>query len=384
MSSTHDHDDDVDALLQDRMSEVRVEWKRHHGDVPISPATESDVSVILLLLAKHGVPPTVRAVREVIGAGSLSSLTPMVRAAWIRKELPQRMATLERGQAVPDRLLQFWDLLVTDATAKAKETLYRQSSALDERSAGLNGREEALMHKERLIDERVAGLLAQLASTQASERELRGSLADRTAELKTSRERLDEAQVAAVDATRTLGIREADLTAARRLAEAASERAAASEQHAETLRSRLAIEIERAQNLVVEKVRLEVELKSERDDARTSRERHLEASQAAQESKQELQRVRAELDQARSMLEALRIDFDRRGNDLLQHQSRVAALNAEATLREKAEVDLNRARDELQTVIHERDNLLRNPPALIGQLQRIHEALEKLLPRTSN
>lgn len=386
MAGTSQHDDEIDALLQDRLEDVRAEWRQHHGLVPMSPVTETDVSEILLLLAKHGVPPTVRAVRDVVGTGSLSALTPMVRAAWIRKELPQRLATLERGQAVPDRLLQFWDLLLTDATAKAKELLYRQTRELDERRAGLDGREEALMHKEQVIDERVAGMHAQVATAEASVTEMRGTLAERSrerdtlqAELQSSRDahvtevrklrdRLDQAEADASTLRERLATRDGELATVRAELAAETRRADESKALATQAREEATVSKQRADRLVVERAQLDLDLASARAELDRLGERATRASALEQD-----------LAKTRSDLEQLRASYDRRGSDLGHLQATVAQLRADARVAERIETELKGAREELKTVMRDRDMLLRNPPALLTRMEAMEKVLQQIL-----
>ncbi|AVQ00333.1 hypothetical protein C7S18_23840 (plasmid) [Ahniella affigens] len=391
MASTHDHDAEIEALLEDRLQEVREEWRQQHGLVPMSPVTETDVSEILLLLAKHGVPPTVRAVRDVVGAGSLSALTPMVRAAWIRKELPQRLATLERGQAVPDRLLQFWDLLLTDATAKAKELLYRQTRELDERRAGLDGREEALMHKERVIDERVAGLVAQLGTAEASASELRAALSQRTqerdalqaqllsardvhvVEVGQLRERLDVAEANAAAVRERLAIREGELGALRVQLASETRRADDAKVLANEARTEATAATQRADRLVLERAQLDVELAGTRSELAIAG----QAVKRAEQLDQELKLLRTEHSE-------LRTSYDCRGRDLITHQATIAQLSANARVAERIEVELKGAREELRSVIQDRDSLLRNPPVLLARIEAMEAVLRQILLATSN
>jgi chromosome segregation ATPase len=390
MAGTRQHDDEIDALLQDRLEDVRAEWREHHGRVPMSPVTETDVSEILLLLAKHGVPPTVRAVRDVVGAGSLSALTPMVRAAWIRKELPQRLATLERGQAVPDRLLQFWDLLLTDATAKAKELLYRQTRELDERRAGLDGREEALMHKEQVIDERVAGMLAQVATAEASVTEMRGTLAERSrerdalqaelqssrdahlAEVRKLRERLDVSEREAATARERLAVREGELATLRTALGAETRRADEAKVLADQARTEATAASKRADRLVLERAQLDLEFAGARAELARSAER----AQRVDVLEQDVVTLRAEH-------ASLRASYDLRSSDLLQHQATIAQLRADARVADRIETELKGAREELRTVIRDRDLLLRNPPALLTRMEAMEKVLQQILESTA-
>lgn len=384
------HDQAVDQLLADRLEEVRAEWHNLHGVVPSTPVTDSDVSEIVLLLAKHGVPPTVRAVRDVVGAGSLNTLTPMVRAAWIRKELPQRLATLERGHSVPDRLLQFWDLLITDATAKAKELLYRQTRELDERRAGLDGREEALMQKERVLDERVAGLVAQLGTAEASAAELRATLSQRTQERDTLqaqllsardahvvevgqlRERLDVAEASAAAFRERLAVREGELGALRVQLAAETRRADDAKALANEARTDAAAATQRADRLVLERAQLDVELAGTRSELAIAG----KAIKRVEQLDQELALLRTEHSE-------LRASYDCRGRDLITHQATIAQLSANARVAERIEVELKGAREELRTVMLDRDTLLRNPPVLLSRIEAMEALLQQILRATS-
>lgn len=160
----------TDALLEERIQEVRQQWLARAGDVRTGTITYDDVADILLMLAEHGVPPTVRAVREIYGSGSPNVINPLIRAAWMRRDLPQRMATRAEGSTVPPRLIQFWDLLVSDATGEAKRQLASQQQNLIEQT-------EALLQKEKIIDERVTGMQTQIALQEDSLKDLRASLA---------------------------------------------------------------------------------------------------------------------------------------------------------------------------------------------------------------
>lgn len=386
MAGINEYDDEIDALLEDRLGEVRAEWRQKHGLTPVSPVTETDVADILLLLAKHGVPPTVRAVREVAGGGSLSALTPMVRAAWIRKELPQRLATLERGQAVPERLLQFWDLLITDATAKAKELLFRQTRELDERRAGLDGREEALMHKEQVIDERVAGMHAQVATAEASVSELRGTLAERSrerdslqtelqasrdahmAEVRKLRDRLDAAEGEAAATRERLAVKEGELATVRSQLGAETRRADEAKSLADQARMETTATAQRADRLVLERAQLEVSLA----ETRAQLARETERAERADALDKDMTLLREELSK-------LRESYDLRSRDLIHHQATVAQLRADARIAERVESELRNAREEIRTITRDRDQLLRDPPALLTRVEAIEKLLQQLV-----
>lgn len=133
-----DRDDEIETLLQERIEEAKRAWSASHPVQFAGAITADDVGEIVVLLAQAGVPPTVRAVRQVYGGGSPNVITPLLRNAWLHKELPQRLATLAVGHAVPTRLLQFWDLLVSDAAVEAKLGMAHQQRELDDMRAGLD------------------------------------------------------------------------------------------------------------------------------------------------------------------------------------------------------------------------------------------------------
>ncbi|WP_395793937.1 DNA-binding protein [Aquimonas sp.] len=380
---------DGDLVFQRRIEEVRKVWLVQTAGRIKRPISVDDVREIALLLAGHGLPPSVRAIRQVFGGGSPNVITPHLRQLWLNRSLQRGLASREDGAKLPQRLLDLWDVLLEEARVAARASF---SSVADQQAvtrAQLDALRQDLETREQVLGERVAGMEAEVASAKLSAQDLRGTLAERTkerdqalAEAQAQHKRVEEALAAAADARHALAVSQGELAAASAHAAAEAKKNELEAERYRQLQAQLADALKRGEGLVLERATLEIDLNTARADATASRERQVEAAQASKDVAEKLQRTEAELAAIREKLEALRADFDRRGSDLLQHQKTVATLTAEAKLREKLEVDLNRARDDLRAVIHERDNLLRTPPALIGQLQRIHETLEKLLPRT--
>lgn len=381
--------EDDDLLFQGRIEEVRKVWNVQKAGRIKGPISVDDVREIALLLAGHGLPPSVRAIRQVFGGGSPNVITPHLRQLWLNRTLQRGLASREDGAKLPQRLLDLWDVLLEEARVAARASFSEVAGQQEATHSQLEALRQDLETREQVLGERLAGMEAELASARLSVQDLRGTLADRTkerdqahAEASSQRKRVEEVLATLAEARHALAVSHGELSAANARADAEAKQNAHEAERRLQLQAQLADALKRAEGLVLERANLEIERNAERSDAMASRERHAEATQAAREAAEKLARAEIELAATREKLEALRTDFDRRGSDLLQHQKTVATLTAEARLREKLEVDLHRARDDLRTVIHERDNLLRNPPALIGQLERIHRALEQLQPRT--
>lgn len=385
-SSTQLADDDL--VFQGRIEEVRKVWQVQTAGRVKGPISVDDVREIALLLAGHGLPPSVRAIRQVFGGGSPNVITPHLRQLWLNRTLQRGLASREDGAKLPQRLLDLWDVLLEEARVAARASFSEVADQQDATRTQLDALRHDLETREQVLGERLAGMEAEVASARLSVQDLRGTLADRTkerdqalAEASSQRKRVEEVLAALSEAKHALAVSQGELSAANARADVEAKQNSLEAERRLQLQAQLAEAVKRAEGLVLERANLEIERNAARSDATASRERHAEASQAAREAKEKLTRAEIELAATREKLEAIRADFDRRGSDLLQHQKTVATLTAEAKLREKLEVDLNRARDDLRAVIHERDNLLRNPPALIGQLERIHRALEQLQPR---
>lgn len=394
MALQHDNDD-IETLVRERIDEARAEWRARHPDAFSGAITAGDVEEILVLLARIGVPPTVRAVREVYGGGSPNVITPLVRNAWLHRDLPRRLATLETGQAVPPRLLQFWDLLLSDATTEAKLGLAKQQRAIDDTRAGLDAQMEALIQREQVLDERLAGMQAQLQMAEASAGELRGSLAERTrerdvlkaevaqlrdqlhTEVRQLRERLDIAESASADARERLAVRDGELATARTEAAAHTRRADEAKALADQARTEATAAAERASRLVLERAQLDLDLA----DVRTRL-----TQQTARADALAVQHVTANeaLEALQTEHASMKAVFDRRGTDLVQLQNSLAQARASITVHEHVEGELRRTREELQTVMRDRDQMLRNPPALLLRLEAIETLLERLVPPTNS
>ena len=378
---------DDDLLFQGRIEEVRKVWNVQKAGRIKGPISVDDVREIALLLAGHGLPPSVRAIRQVFGGGSPNVITPHLRQLWLNRTLQRGLASREDGAKLPQRLLDLWDVLLEEARVAARASFSEVAGQQEATRSQLEALRQDLETREQVLGERLAGMEAQVASARLSVQDLRGTLADRTKELdqalaeaSSQRKRVEEVLAALAEARHALAVSQGELSAANTRADAEAKQNALEAQRRLQLQAQLAEALKRAEALVLERANLEIERNAARSDATASRERQAEATQAAREAVEKLARAEIELAASREKLEALRADFDRRGSDLLQHQKTVATLTAEARLREKLEADLNRARDDLRAVIHERDNLLRNPPALIYQLERIHETLAKLRP----
>lgn len=387
----NDLDDDLDLLARERLEEVRAAWRLRHKGQSVGTITPNDVDEIILLLAQHGVPPTVRSVRDVYGGGSPNVITPLVRGAWLQRDLPRRLASLEKGKELPPRLLQFWELLLADAREESKKDFANQQREIADIRSGLDAQMEALVQREQVLDERLAGMQAQLQMAEASVGELRGSLAERTrerdalkvevtqlrdqhhAEVRQLRERLDVAEASSADARERLAVREGELTTARAEAAAQTRRADDAKALADQARAEAASSAERANRLVVERAQLDLDLADTR--TRLAHETARADGLAAQHSA-----LADELQGVRSEHSTLHATLERRGTDLLQLQNSLAQARATITVHEHIEADLRRTREELAKVMRDRDQMLRNPPALLQRLEAIEALLQRLAP----
>lgn len=382
---------DDDLLFQGRIEEVRKVWNIQKAGRIKGPISVDDVREIALLLAGHGLPPSVRAIRQVFGGGSPNVITPHLRQLWLNRTLQRGLASREDGAKLPQRLLDLWDVLLEEARVAARASFSEVAGQQEATRTQLDALRHDLETREQVLGERLAGMEAEVASARLSVQDLRGTLAERTkerdqalTEAQAQRKRVEEALAAATDAKHALAVSQGELAAANARAAAEAKKNELEAERYRQLQAQLTEAHKRAEGLVLERANLEIERNAARADATASRERQVEATQASKDVVEKLSRTEAELAATREKLETLRTDFDRRGSDLLQHQKTVATLTADAKLREKLEVDLSRAREDLRGVIHERDNLLRNPPALIHQLERIHEALARLRPEPAD
>ncbi len=387
VGSTQLEDDDL--LFQGRIEEVRKVWNVQKAGRIKGPISVDDVREIALLLAGHGLPPSVRAIRQVFGGGSPNVITPHLRQLWLNRTLQRGLASREDGAKLPQRLLDLWDVLLEEARVAARASFSEVADQQDATRTQLDALRRDLETREQVLGERLAGMEAEVASARLSAQDLRGTLSERTkerdqviGEAQVQRKRLEEAVADTAAAKHALAVTQGELAAANeRFKAEANKNAHEAERHRQ-LQDQLAEAQKRADNLVLERATLQLALSAAQGETKNARDLQLESASAARDTANRLAKAEADLEEARQKLESLRADYDRRGTDLLQHQKTVATLTAEAKLREKLEIDLNRAREDLRSVIHERDNLLRNPPALIGHLERIHQALEQLQPRT--
>lgn len=376
---------DDDLLFQGRIEEVRKVWNVQRAGRIKGPISVDDVREIALLLAGHGLPPSVRAIRQVFGGGSPNVITPHLRQLWLNRTLQRGLASREDGAKLPQRLLDLWDVLLEEARVAARASFSEIADQQDATRTQLDVLRRDLETREQVLGERLAGMEAEVASARLSAQDLRGTLAERTkerdqalVEAQVQRKRLEEALADAAEAKHALAVTQGELAAANERVKAEANKNAHEAERHRHLQDQLAEAQKRADNLVLERATLQLALNAAQAETKSARDLQMESASAARDTANRLAKAEADLEATRQTLEGLRADYDRRGTDLLQHQKTVATLTAEAKLRDKLEIDLNRAREDLRSVIHERDNLLRNPPALIGQLERIHQALTAL------
>lgn len=100
-------------------------------------------------------------------------------------------------------------------------------------------------------------------------------------------------------------------------------------------------------------------------------------------TEQLLPTIEAELSEVRAEHTALRVSYDVRGSDLAHHQATIAQLRADARVAERIEAELKGAREELRTVMRDRDMLLRNPPALLTRMEAMEKVLQQILESTA-
>ncbi|WP_245680077.1 DNA-binding protein [Aquimonas voraii] len=326
-----------------------------------------------------------RAIRQVFGGGSPNVITPHLRQLWLNRTLQRGLASREDGAKLPQRLLDLWDVLLEEARVAARASFSEIADQQDATRTQLDVLRRDLETREQVLGERLAGMEAEVASARLSAQDLRGTLAERTkerdqalVEAQVQRKRLEEALADAAEAKHALAVTQGELAAANERVKAEANKNAHEAERHRHLQDQLAEAQKRADNLVLERATLQLALNAAQAETKSARDLQMESASAARDTANRLAKAEADLEATRQTLEGLRADYDRRGTDLLQHQKTVATLTAEAKLRDKLEIDLNRAREDLRSVIHERDNLLRNPPALIGQLERIHQALTAL------
>jgi len=391
-TDTDDVSGELDTLIAERTSDARAEWLQRRPVAFAGAISGEDVAEILVLLAELGVPPTVRAIREVYGGGSPNVITPLLRNAWVRKDVPRRLASLEAGKALPPRLLQFWDLLLEDARTEATKALTGQKREIEDIRRGLDAQTDALMHRERLMDERVAGLQqveAELRTTiqmaEASAAESRSSLVERTREVDTLKTALTQAAAASLTAEaawnqalasheagaarlrETLAVRDGELSTSRMDAAAQARRADEFKALTEQARHDANSLSTRADRLVVERATLDIEIAALRTQTALDAQRMAAATRQAEQ-----------LEALRVAHAALQAAHERRGSDMVQHQHALAQARAEVTIKDHLESDLTRTKEELRSILRDRDHLARNPPMLLTRIEAIEALLRKI------
>lgn len=389
----------TNTLLHERTAQVRQEWQdaQHRtGQVSAGAITYEEVTEILLRLAEAGVPPTVRAVREVYGGGSPNVITPLIRAAWIRRDVQHRLNARAAGTELPPSLTQLWSLLVAESAAEGKKAIARQQQEFDEIRIQLDAQTEALMQKEQVIDERVSGMQAQMALQEASLKDLRGSLAAKTDEVRSLTETLTsernvhtaaigqlQAQVTQLESTDNELRQQRDQLAAQ-LQGVTAERAAG--RKAETLLQSRVDELreevksakqtaeqarQRADTLLQAKAALELDLRSAQE--RALRADELEAE--IKDAKTANESIRTNLEGALQQAELLR-------RDNLTVRSALSQAEASLAVHNRVEAELEKVRQDLATALRERDQMIRNPPALMQRIEGIEATLKQLLGNT--
>jgi DNA repair exonuclease SbcCD ATPase subunit len=402
---TLDHDDDTTTDSATSLDTVRALWLQEHRGKPVSPLSERDVFAIATLLIKHHLMPTVDAIRRVNDQrGSPNVIHPSLRAYY---ECGEAERVLSRGTPppnVPERVIELWDELKALVRAEDGAAHRARQQQLAESRASLDAQWRAL-------EEQNAAVTIKLDAAAQTEADLRGQLAAMTAVEKSSRLSADQTRALLNTQLELVAKRDEQLVAARselstaqRDIALAQQRAADTEQahqaalaHAHGLQ-RAAIDASatletqlkalqgqlaqsqtalqdataRGDRLAMERAGVAIELATLQEHAASAEQRRAELANTHETTCVRLEKAEQELDQLRAQAQRMSLDLTN-----LRHQA--ASFAADRKVFDEVGKELSLTREKLEKVGRERDNLLRNPPALVEQLRRLEETLAKLV-----
>lgn len=311
-------------------------------------ATQESVRSAALQLLARGEMPTWRAVNQILGGGSATTISALLKSVWL--EVGQRVARPDLPESVAELAQSLWSEAQDQAEAalaQRRADIEARLQAADEAMAGLRQAQDAARAEARVLHDTLETTRIALHTSESQTAALQTQVEELQQQRATADTRLAQASTEIATLSERLAARETQLTSlqteqARLVADLDRER-----QHFDAEQVRTAAEIDGLRQTLQARTqglesahKVETELRQQlatRDTAVATAEERLSAAQA------EIQRLQRALDIAQSEVSGVRAAHDQERQTLTRQLATLeASASAMAAERDTLKVLLER------------------------------------------